>query len=184
MNNLKSRRIELGLTQPQVSAWLRSVDSRYDVGMVSRLENGVCLPTPSVLDALCEVLQAAKSDLYGDNDLEAVKLHSEADEQLTEVPAHLKRVVDLIPLGSENAISRRYLRTLSGLSDRMLRDKIEAARGVGVLICNDGNGSGYYIATDIDEIEAQYHKDQARALSVLYRLKTSRRILKDAGRPV
>ena len=52
MNNLKKRRLELGLTQPQVSDFLKMVDSRMDVGMVSRFENGVCIPTPLVSEAI------------------------------------------------------------------------------------------------------------------------------------
>ena len=52
MNNLKKRRLELGLTQPQVSDFLKMVDPRMDVSMVSRFENGVCIPTPLVSEAI------------------------------------------------------------------------------------------------------------------------------------
>ena len=46
MNRLQERRLALGLTQPQVSARLKEVEARADAGVVSRYENGVCLPTP------------------------------------------------------------------------------------------------------------------------------------------
>lgn len=42
----------LGLTQPQVSARLKETEPRADVGMVSRYEKGVCLPTADQLKAL------------------------------------------------------------------------------------------------------------------------------------
>lgn len=45
MNRLQERRMALGLTQPQVSARLKETEPRADVGMVSRYEKGVCLPT-------------------------------------------------------------------------------------------------------------------------------------------
>ena len=37
-NRLQERRLALGLTQPQVSARLKEVEARADVGMVSRYE--------------------------------------------------------------------------------------------------------------------------------------------------
>ena len=52
MNRLQERRMVLGLTQPQVSARLKETEPRADVGMVSRYEKGVCLPTPDQLKAL------------------------------------------------------------------------------------------------------------------------------------
>ena len=48
MNRLKERRLELGLTQEAVSGILKLADPRMDVSMVSRFENGVCLPIPAV----------------------------------------------------------------------------------------------------------------------------------------
>lgn len=64
MNRLKERRMELRLTQPQVAKRLRKVEPRIDAGMVSRFEKGVCLPTPKVMDALEETLQAGRLDLW------------------------------------------------------------------------------------------------------------------------
>ena len=52
MNRLQERRLSLGLSQPEVSQRLKAVDPRMDVGMVSRFERGVCLPTAEILRAL------------------------------------------------------------------------------------------------------------------------------------
>lgn len=52
MNTLQERRLALALTQPQVSEKLKAVEPRADVGMVSRYEKGVCLPTTAQLAAL------------------------------------------------------------------------------------------------------------------------------------
>lgn len=49
MNRLQETRMLLGLTKPQVSAKPKSVEPRADVGMVSRYEKGVCLPTKANL---------------------------------------------------------------------------------------------------------------------------------------
>jgi biotin operon repressor len=93
-------------------------------------------------------------------------------------------IVDYIPVGKENAIPRHDLARVLGLTDRACRKAIEEARDRGELIVNDGDGEGYYLACDIDQIESQYRKDRARALSVLKRLKTMRRMLRDAGKEV
>lgn len=93
-------------------------------------------------------------------------------------------IVSRIPLGSKNAKDRFALAEEFGVSDRVMRQMIEDARRDGILICNDNDGRGYYIAESIDEIERQYNRDKARALSVLARQKTMRRLLKAAGRSV
>lgn len=55
MNRLQERRMALGLTQPQLSARLKETEPRADVGMVSRYEKDVCLPTAPQLAALEEL---------------------------------------------------------------------------------------------------------------------------------
>ena len=69
MNRLQERRMALGLTQPQVSARLKETEPRADVGMVSRYEKGVCLPTPDQLKTLEDVLGASRTELYDAEDL-------------------------------------------------------------------------------------------------------------------
>lgn len=61
MNRLKERRLELGLTQEAVSGVLKLVDPRIDTCMVSRFENGVCLPTEEVLTALEAALRTSRA---------------------------------------------------------------------------------------------------------------------------
>lgn len=91
-------------------------------------------------------------------------------------------IADFIPRGKENAVTREMLSTRLALPDRRVRKLIEAARDRGELICNDG--TGYFITDNIGDIERQYRKDRARALSTLKRLKTMRRVLREHGRDV
>lgn len=69
-NRLQERRMELGLTQPQVSAKLKEIEPRADVGMVSRYEKGVCLPTKEQLATLEELYGVHRADLYDVTDLD------------------------------------------------------------------------------------------------------------------
>ena len=54
------------------------------------------------------------------------------------------RVADLLLCGAENAISRRYLMSLTGYKDRELRLLIEAERRQGIPILSD-NINGYFL---------------------------------------
>ena len=98
-------------------------------------------------------------------------------------PTEYMPVVCHIPTGRKNAISRASLSVRVGMPDRQVRRCIEAARKDGFFIISaNENGGGYYIATDLEEIEAQYKIDRARALAVLARLKPMRQRLKTEGR--
>lgn len=70
MNRLKEVRVSLGLTQPEVSAKLKEVEPRVDVGVVSRYENGVSLPTATQLTVIEEVLKASRYALYTEDELD------------------------------------------------------------------------------------------------------------------
>lgn len=84
MNRLQERRMALGLTQPQVSARLKETEPRADVGMVSRYEKGVCLPTADQLKALEDVLGASRTELYDAEDLDLL-----VAEMVPQVPGQL-----------------------------------------------------------------------------------------------
>lgn len=84
MNRLQERRMVLGLTQPQVSARLKETEPRADVGMVSRYEKGVCLPTPDQLKTLEDVLGASRTELYDAEDLDLLGLPSVESEPTEE----------------------------------------------------------------------------------------------------
>lgn len=73
-NRLQETRLLLGLTQPQVSAKLKEVEPRADVGMVSRYEKGVCLPTKAQLAAIEELYGSPRTELYAPEDLDLLDM--------------------------------------------------------------------------------------------------------------
>lgn len=181
MNRLKERRLELGLTQPELSRMLKAADPRMDVGMVSRFETGACLPTPEVLAALETALQAPRSELYGEGDLRDVPDES---AEVPEMSLTTRALAGAVPFGRRNAIPRDALAEKLGMGDRSLRQAIERARAEGLIILNGQDGRGYYQSDDILEMERQYRQDTARAMSILKRRKPLRAALKAAGREV
>lgn len=76
MNRLQEKRLALSLTQPQVSAELKTVEPRADVGMVSRYEKGVCLPTKEQLAVLEDLYGVPRTELYEPGDLDLLELSS------------------------------------------------------------------------------------------------------------
>lgn len=93
-------------------------------------------------------------------------------------------VINAIPYGKDNAISRTALAAKLGVTDRKARSYIEQARRDGYFIINDQDSIGYYRSLDIADLERQYWRDKARALSILERCKGMRRTLKFYGRKV
>lgn len=86
-----------------------------------------------------------------------------------------------IPYGRENAISRKQLAHDLGMTDRRMREAVERARSDGLMIVNNGDGTGYYQTDDLDELYRQYKRDTAGAMAILSRRKPLRAKLKAAG---
>lgn len=90
-------------------------------------------------------------------------------------------IADYIPTGRENAVTRSHLRTVTGFTDRKVREQIEQARRKGAIIINTQDGAGYYQSEDIRDIAKQYTQNERRALSILAQQKHLRKRLKAAG---
>ena len=56
-------------------------------------------------------------------------------------------ITDYLKQGKENAVSLEYLAKASGVNKRKVRDEINR-------ISNAGDGTGYYIAADLEEAKA------------------------------
>jgi DNA-binding transcriptional regulator LsrR (DeoR family) len=90
-------------------------------------------------------------------------------------------ITDFIPEGKNNAITRKQLCNLTGLSDRKVRELIEQARRKGEIIINAQDGAGYFKTDDLKEIQKQYQRNDRRAKSILVQQKYLRKRLKTAG---
>lgn len=92
-----------------------------------------------------------------------------------------KAIVDHIPVGRENAVTRRQLCELTGMRDRALRNAIEDARQNGEIIINAQDGRGYYRSEEPNDLAGQYVRNRNRAMAILVQQKYIRRKLKAAG---
>lgn len=182
MNNLRLWRESRGLKQTELSALVKPIDPRIDSSMISRFENGMCLPTPSVAKALASALNVPESLLFGGT--EQMYISGVIDGEARTEPESMD-VTDLIAhfreAGKDAAISRRRLAELLDVPDRSLRKIIEEARNDGYMIINDGDGRGYFLAATSSEIERHFRQENARAMSILRRLKAARTRLKEVN---
>ena len=87
-------------------------------------------------------------------------------------------IVDYIPIGSKNAISRQKLCDMTGMSDRIVREAISQARRT-TCICNAQDGRGYYIPDSVKDARDFVEQESARARSIFWSLKGARDFIKD-----
>lgn len=72
-NNLKPIRIQRGLTQNSVCEKMRYRFPWFDCPLLSKIENGQCLPTPAMVIELSLILDVEPSDIF-DEDLFITKV--------------------------------------------------------------------------------------------------------------
>lgn len=108
------------------------------------------------------------------------RVHTEDQSGKTEFP-----IMNLLPVGKENAISTTELVRLTGCkSARDLQERIAYERNHGAVICS-GSGRGYWKPKDRQEIQEFVRTMDARALNTLRAAKSARAVLKiPAGQQV
>lgn len=85
-------------------------------------------------------------------------------------------------VGKENAVSRKTLAALTGLSDRSVRGEIEKERRSGRLICSHMEaGGGYYLPADEMEIREYYNAQTSRISSLILAREPFKRALGQGG---
>lgn len=88
------------------------------------------------------------------------------------------QIADFLLRGAENAVPRRHLRQIIGLSDRELRRRIQEERLAGTPILSSNAAGGYYLPADDLERMRFARSMQHRAREIL---RTARAIEGAAG---
>lgn len=184
MNNIAYFRAREGLTQADVTKELRKYDKRIDSSMISRFENELCYPTPLIMRCLCNLFDCLPEELYGVTEQQYIEEIIQANAPAEPESFDVTELINCLGYGRRNAVSRFELSCLLDMSDRKVRKLVEEARNCGYVIVSLGQKGGYYLTDNIDEIHAYYLQEQARATSILRRLRTTRKTLREAGRSV
>lgn len=94
-------------------------------------------------------------------------------------------ILSFIPTGSKNAIKRKWLCTLTGLRDRVVRDMIHHARHK-MPIINLSKGKGYYFPDMNQDCDRQLliryvRQEESRVRNIIWALAGAKRTLKNCG---
>lgn len=108
------------------------------------------------------------------------KIKDETKSQLDELA---QRLVKALHCGHNLAKTRLSLCSELHVRDRVLREMVEIARRGGAMICNDGDGRGYYLAETDEEIQAQYRREKARMVNHWNAMKPFYEAMKERGLP-
>lgn len=89
-------------------------------------------------------------------------------------------IMNLIPVGHENAVTRQQLCISTGMNDRRIRKAIAEARRENIIL-NMQDGNGYYIPNmedDVDKAELKkfVKQEEHRLKSIGWSLKAARRL--------
>ncbi|WP_448902707.1 hypothetical protein [Eubacterium sp.] len=89
-------------------------------------------------------------------------------------------IVDYIPFGRENAVTRAQLRSRTGIDDRTIRDMIADARRDTVIL-NMQDGKGYFrpLPEEINYVKAHERQESARIMSQIKGLEVERRMIRE-----
>ncbi len=93
------------------------------------------------------------------------------------------KLLDYIPYGRENAITRSNLCKVSELDDRVVRERIGQLRRDNVIL-NLQDGSGYFrpLLPDESELVERFVKQETKRLkSIGWSLKAARKAVKSSG---
>lgn len=90
-------------------------------------------------------------------------------QQYSTAKAEKASIYDLLPVGAENAVSRRQLSAMTGIPDRQLRRKIADERKAGLLILSSTAevGGGYFRAADTQELRRWVAMMQSHIAAIL-----------------
>ena len=94
-------------------------------------------------------------------------------------------ILDYIPTGSKNAVSRKYLSEVTGMSDRILRDEIHKAR-CKIPIINLSDRKGYFIPdmnvkSDVNKLMLFVLQEESRIQEIQKVVDTAKRTLRNCG---
>lgn len=89
-------------------------------------------------------------------------------------------IIEKIPVGHRNAVTREELHISTGMSDRRIRKAIHEARRE-IIILNLQDGNGYYVPdmedeTDKAELKKFVKQEESRLKSIGWSLKPARKL--------
>ncbi len=76
MSNYKKIMLDKGIMHKEVLENVRRIDNRVDKPLLSKFVNDVCLPTPNVLDCICDTIGCDVLDIYDPQEIDLLHKNS------------------------------------------------------------------------------------------------------------
>lgn len=73
MSKYKNLMISKGIMQKELLDNVRRIDQRVDKSLLSKIVNDICLPTPKVLDCICNVAKCDVLDIYDKQEIDLLQ---------------------------------------------------------------------------------------------------------------
>lgn len=155
MNIIREYRESRGITQAQLARELSEDFPGIDAPLISKMEKGLCDPTPELAARLTEGLA---SQAGADEESPAVNVSTALDLTVRESVA-ASVIYDRIESASrENPVSRAELVKLTQIGDREVRETIARLRKAGARIASSSSVAGYWMCSgdDYAQLRAEY----------------------------
>ncbi len=166
--SIKQRRLSANMTQAETVKILNEIGIECDVSLLSRIENGVV--------EKAELIENALVDLYASKTTRAKETATETNSGSLQID----KLLSLIPTGQANAISRKKLVELMGMTDRKVRNLIKVARRHEPIL-NLQCGDGYFRpeAKEKPLVDKWIKQETARAKTTFWAMRGARNFLKN-----
>lgn len=159
MISVKAVREELGLKQTELAEMLG-----VDAPLISKLENGVVLPSQTMVETLEKALASHSDARKGDGSINysatpinpfKTRINGYELEELYEIFTYTSR---------SQPLTRSQLEVIWGLPDRSVRARIKEMQDCGCRIVS--SEKGYYLARTPEEYEIYRKREKARARAI------------------
>ena len=167
---IREYRLIKGLSQKQLADELADVFPGVDRTLLSKMECGLCAPTPLLQEYL------EKACAHGDIERKSSgRVVGRLEKKVAEIDDFSP--VEKIVLGAlkesskDHPLTRARLKELTNMKDRHARDVIGKLRDKGYRIVGSSGSKGYWIAETESEYTAFRREYQTKAMTYLERIK-------------
>lgn len=163
MHYIRALREQAGLTQAQV---IRGYSGKMTIPLFSMIEHGIVPAPPELEQYALDMIarQRVQIDLSGYHKENTRFINAE------------KHILPHIGTGRENATRRIFLRSMSGMKDRVMRNGIALLREE-YPILNFQDGRGYYLSYDPAELMQYRNQEMHRIQSAFAALRGIDKVL-------
>lgn len=158
-----------GITQRELADELQPIVPGIDRILISKMETGLCEPTPPMQEYLLKA--CAHADMERKSRGRYIYQLSEKNAEIGDFSPTEEMVLEALKeCSKERPLTRSRLKDLTGMKDSRARDIIGRLRDRGVRVVGSAGTKGYWIAEGESEYLAFRKEYQNKAMTYLSRI--------------